>query len=93
MKYTFIAIISLGVVLLTGCMISDRALTRTFGKYCAMGLAEGKKVETDCSFNIWKEDGNLYCFKDDPAKRLFSVDIEGNIEKAKRFYSKMIAAN
>jgi len=56
-----------------------------FGDSCAMGLADGQIVQTDCSVNWTDEDGRVYCFSSESSKEAFLKDPEGNIAKAKEF--------
>jgi YHS domain-containing protein len=56
-----------------------------FDDSCAMGLASGQTVSTDCSVNWTDEDGKVYCFSSENSKTAFLKDPEGNIKKAKAF--------
>ncbi|MGH8582423.1 MAG: hypothetical protein ACREWG_06450 [Gammaproteobacteria bacterium] len=56
-----------------------------FGNQCAMGLALGKNIETDCSTNWTGLDGKTYCFGNEEAKTEFLKDAEGNLKKATEF--------
>ncbi|MGA8688762.1 MAG: hypothetical protein WB662_02335, partial [Methyloceanibacter sp.] len=39
-----------------------------FDNSCAMGLASGQVVKTDCSVNWTAEDGKVYCFSSEASK-------------------------
>jgi hypothetical protein len=52
---------------------------------CAMGLALGKKVETDCTIYA-QFDGAEYCFANEDAKVTFMKDRQGNLAKARAYY-------
>ena len=56
-----------------------------FDDSCAMGLADGQMVNTDCSVNWTDEDGKVYCFSSENSKAAFLKDPKGNIAKAKKF--------
>jgi len=56
-----------------------------FGDSCAMGLADGQMVNTDCSVNWIDEDGKVYCFSSEKSKAAFLKDPKANIAKAKAF--------
>jgi YHS domain-containing protein len=56
-----------------------------FDDQCAMGLASGQTVKTDCSVNWTDTDGHVYCFSSDSSKEAFLKDPAGNIQKAKDF--------
>src|SRR3989337_814845 len=56
-----------------------------FDDQCAMGLASGQNVKTDCSVNWTDEDGHVYCFSSEPSKEALVTDPAGHIKKAKDF--------
>ncbi|MGA7544800.1 MAG: hypothetical protein WBW08_03080, partial [Methyloceanibacter sp.] len=53
-----------------------------FGDSCAMGLAEGQVVKTDCSVNWTAPDGKVYCFSTEGSKAAFLKNADENIQKA-----------
>ena len=55
---------------------------KEYGNMCAMGLALGKEVQTDCSINA-QIDGTTYCFANEDAKATFMKDPQGNLAKAR----------
>jgi hypothetical protein len=55
------------------------------GNSCALGLSEGKVVDTDCSVNWTGPDGKLYCFSSDNSKNIFLKNAEANLKKARDF--------
>ena len=57
-----------------------------FDDYCAMGLAEGQTVKTDCSVNWTAEDGKVYCFSSEASKESFLKNPTENIQKAREFF-------
>ena len=59
-----------------------RAGEPEFGGQCAMGLAEGKRIKTDCHINWQAPDGKTYCFGKEDSKSVFIKDPETNIRKA-----------
>jgi YHS domain-containing protein len=56
-----------------------------FGGQCAMALAEGSTVATDCSVKWTAPDGKVYCFANEKEKKRFLDDPQGNIERARNF--------
>jgi YHS domain-containing protein len=58
-----------------------------FDNSCAMGLADGQMVKTDCSVNWTAPDGKVYCFSSDKSKETFLKNAEANIKKAQDFVS------
>jgi len=56
-----------------------------FGGQCAMSLAEGQQVATDCSVKWVGPDGKTYCFGDADAKKRFLKDPQGNLERAREY--------
>ena len=57
-----------------------------FDNSCAMGLAEGQTVKTDCSVNWTADDGKVYCFSTEASKEAFLKNPAENIQKAKEFF-------
>jgi hypothetical protein len=70
------------VVLFALPAASARAAEPEFGGQCAMGLAEGKRIKTDCTVNWTAPDGKLFCFGNEDSKATFLKDPEANIRKA-----------
>ncbi len=62
------------------------AVNGQFDDYCAMGLAEGQEVKTDCSINWTAEDGKVYCFSSKASKETFLKNPTENIQKAREFF-------
>ena len=52
---------------------------------CAMGLASGQLVKTNCSVNWTAPDGKVYCFSSEELKTAFLKNPDENIQKAKEF--------
>jgi hypothetical protein len=63
-----------------------------FDDQCAMGLASGQSVKTDCSVNWTDEDGHVYCFSTEASKTAFLKDPAGNLKKAQEFLASKHAA-
>ena len=57
-----------------------------FDDQCAMGLASGQTVKTDCSVNWTAPDGEIYCFSTEASKETFLKNPDENIQKAKEFF-------
>ncbi|MGK2922319.1 MAG: hypothetical protein ACSLE4_05965 [Methyloceanibacter sp.] len=53
-----------------------------YGNLCAMGLARGKEVQTDCSIRT-QIDGMTYYFETEDSKAAFMKDPQGNLAKAR----------
>lgn len=62
------------------------AIQGEFENYCVMGLAEGKRIKTDCSVNTVFEN-KTYCFRTNDAKVEFIKDPKRNLERAKDHYA------
>jgi YHS domain-containing protein len=56
-----------------------------FDNSCAMGLAEGQTIKTDCAVNWTSPDGKTYCFSSDKSKETFLKNAEANLQKAKDY--------
>ena len=65
--------------------VSTAAMAGEFGNYCAMNLAQGQKVKTDCSVST-VIGGKEFCFYDTAAKENFMKDPEVLLAKASGFY-------
>lgn len=63
-----------------------------FGDSCAMGLASGQTVKTDCTVKWTDEDGREYCFSSENSKAAFLKDPKGNLAKAKAFLAEQESA-
>jgi YHS domain-containing protein len=61
-------------------------VTDEFRKLCAMGLASGKEIQTDCSINM-EIQGETYCFGSEDAMTQFMADPTDNLAKAQAYYS------
>jgi hypothetical protein len=57
-----------------------------FNDSCAMGLASGQVVKTDCSVNWSAPDGKVYCFSTEASKQAFLKNTSENIQKAREFF-------
>jgi YHS domain-containing protein len=68
-----------------GLATAALAATGEFDNMCAMGLAVGKAVKTDCSINA-DVNGKTYCFGNQEAKDAFMKDPQGNLAKAEKTY-------
>jgi hypothetical protein len=58
-----------------------------FGGACAMGLAEGKRIRTDCSITWTSPEGKLYCFGNEDSKAAFLQDVDANLQRAKENFA------
>ena len=57
-----------------------------FDDSCAMGLASGQVVKTDCSVNWTAPDGKVYCFSTEASKEAFLKNPDENMQKAREFF-------
>jgi YHS domain-containing protein len=58
-----------------------------FGGLCIMGLAEGKRIKTNCTVKWEDKDGKTYCFASEDSKTAFLEDPHGNLERAKEHFA------
>ncbi|MGA2191052.1 MAG: hypothetical protein ABSH33_21250 [Steroidobacteraceae bacterium] len=56
-----------------------------FGGQCAAALAEGRHVMTDCKTTWTDQDGKMYCFSSDNAKKSFLENPVENLQRARTF--------
>ena len=61
------------------------AVNDEFSNKCAMGLASGHDIQTDCSINM-EIQGKTYCFGSEEAMTQFMADPTGNLAKAQAYY-------
>ena len=73
---------ALALLLMTTAARHLAAAEPEFGGICAMGLAEGKRIKTDCQINWSSPDGKLYCFGNEDSKATFLKDPDANLRKA-----------
>jgi YHS domain-containing protein len=73
-------------LLLGGATLAAAATTGEFDNECAMGLALGKDIATDCSVNT-VFNGRTYCFANEQAKTIFLKKPEEFLTKAQVYYS------
>ena len=73
---------------LLGMATAAMAATGEFGNRCAMGLAMGKDIPTDCSVSA-PLGGKTYCFIDKVAMMEFQKNPTENLAKAQANYSKL----
>jgi YHS domain-containing protein len=72
---------------LLGMATAAFAASGEYDNMCAMGLALGKDIATDCSINA-EIGGKTYCFGSEDAKADFMKDPEGNLAKAQEYFAK-----
>lgn len=85
MKRNYIMSAVAGAALL-GLSTAAFAVSGEYNNMCAMGLAMGKDIATDCSIN-GQIGGKTYCFGSEEAKTDFMKDPDGNLAKAQAYYS------
>ena len=85
MKRNYIMSAVAGAALL-GLSTAAFAASGEYNNMCAMGLAMGKDIATDCSIN-GQIGGKTYCFGSEEAKTDFMKDPDGNLAKAQAYYS------
>ena len=65
--------------------LATAAIAGEFDNQCSWGLANGKKVLTDCSVNAAIK-GKTYCFSNEQAKTEFMKNPDANLAKAATVY-------
>ena len=83
---------AMAVLLLLGFASPSFAAGGEFDESCAMGLASGQTVKTDCSVNWTDTDGKVYCFSSEKSKALFLENSKSNLQKAREFVASKQAA-
>lgn len=75
-----VAFIDLGAATITATGASAREAE--YDGLCVMGLAEGKRIRTECRVTWKNEDGKTYCFASEDAKSVFLKSPARNIQLA-----------
>lgn len=72
----------------TAITITPLASAEEFDGYDAMSLAQGKRVETDCSIN-WKnpKDGKTYCFANARNQFMFKQNTKTFVPRAQEAFN------
>ena len=68
-----------------GAAATAAASQAEFGGQCAQGLAEGQHVMTQCTTTWTDQDGKIYCFSNDAAKKSFLENPVENLQRARAF--------
>jgi len=68
-------------------LFATAAIAGEYSNYCTMGLATGKKIQTDCSVSSQLE-GKTYCFGSKEAMGEFMKDPKGNLAKDDEFFKR-----
>lgn len=76
---------TLAGAMILGFATTGLAATGEFEGMCAMGLAKGQEIETDCSVTADYK-GKTYCFGNEDAKDAFMKNPEENLAEAKEHY-------
>jgi hypothetical protein len=85
MKVTYLISAIAGATLMSTAAIAG---TGAYDNMCAMGLAMGKQIKTDCSIS-GEIGGQTYCFGTEEAKVSFMKDADGNLAKASKYYKSL----
>lgn len=95
-RNTLLALLLAAAAFLAGITGSMRfaladAQEAEFGGACTMGLAEGKRIKTDCTVHWIAPDGKKYCFGNEDSKAVFLKDPAGYIAKAQETFASAAA--
>lgn len=85
MKGLYFTSVLAGAAMLTTAAIAGSG---QYDNMCAMGLAMGKQVKTDCSIS-GQIGGQTYCFGSQEAKSSFMKDADANVAKASKYYKSL----
>ena len=72
--------------LVAGCNPQPQDVSYPFGNLNAMGLAQGKQLNSECSTSTWDNEGRVFCFDTWDEKLEFHTDLGANITKAEGNY-------
>lgn len=85
MKAVYFTSVLAGAAMLTTAAV---AASGQYGNMCAMGLAMGKQIKTDCSIS-GQIGGQTYCFGSQEAKKSFMKSPDANVAKASKYYKSL----
>ena len=57
-----------------------------YGGHCAMSMAEGTRISTDCAVVWLSPEGKIYCFLNQAAKEKFLLTPRENLQRAQAFW-------
>ncbi len=83
----FTALVSCFLVLMAAVIAEAVAGEPELDGLCVMGLAEGKRIKTDCKVTWESKDGRTYCFATEDSKSVFLKDTEGYLRRAKEHFA------
>lgn len=64
---------------------NDSSSLPEFGGQCVLGLAAGRRVDTDCGIHWLDDAGRRYCFEDEASRAAFLTDPERYLRQANEF--------
>ncbi len=76
-------IVGAAVVFLSACNPKPQHVEYPFDNLDIIALAHGHKVETNCSENIWDQQGRVWCFSSFDTKKEFMYNKDKVISEAK----------
>lgn len=85
--------LSIGILMLGTFQSIQAADEMIFKEQCALGLAKGESVETECKTRMTFEDGKVLCFSNREARDEFLQDPKQNLDKAEESFEKLATSN
>ncbi len=75
-------LVSLGFTVLLAVAVAARGADHEYDGNCAMSIAEGTRISTDCT-DVWlSPEGKIYCFYNRAAKEKFLNSPQENLQRA-----------
>jgi len=78
--------LSIGLAVVLAFASQARGANPEYDGECAMGMAEGTKISTDCAVVWLSPEGKIYCFFNQAAKEKFMKSPQENLQRAQAFW-------
>lgn len=78
--------VNLGVAVLLAVAAPAWGAEPEYEGHCALGMAEGIPISTDCAIVWLSPEGKIYCFANQAAKEQFLQAPQENLRRAQAFW-------
>jgi YHS domain-containing protein len=78
--------VSLGFAVLLAIAAPASGADPEYDGHCAMSVAEGTPISTDCAVVWLSPEGKIYCFFNQAAKEKFLLAPKENLQRAQAFW-------
>ncbi len=78
--------VSVGFAVLLALAAPARGADPEYDGHCALGMAEGTPISTDCAVVWLSPEGKIYCFFNQAAREKFLLAPQENLQRAQAFW-------